>query len=283
MRSGRTWVDSFRFKDAPGLRTSSAPWRETGLRRERLRLGRRLGPRAARREATERLSLGGTLAVEIAGVGRELPEALDPAGRPANLDRLDVVGLSKAELEAWVAGSLVAAAAKPPGDTRLAAGGYADFRPDGIAVRGRALQTECQVVAAAGLVVGVHQWGVEARHEEVEAAVVVEVADGQGPPEPLGAKRGAGAVADVRQAAVGPPEEQLKRHRIRRLGPEVVHVSVRLDQVEPAVVVGVQKGDPEAQAGARGGQQVEGGGPVSFRRCPDRGSDRASSTRYRSS
>ena len=67
------------------------------------------------------------------------------------------------------------------------------------------------MVAAGGPVVGVQEGGVEAAHEEVEAAVVVEVADGQGPPEPLCPKRGAGAVADVLQAAVKvPPRNNCK-------------------------------------------------------------------------
>src|SRR5262249_27248396 len=110
--------------------------------RERLRPGRRLGRRTAGGEAPGRLGPGGPLADEIAGVGREGPEAVDPAGRPANLDRLDLVGVSEAEMEAGVAGGLVAAAAEPPGDARPAAGGHADPRPDGVAVRGGALETE---------------------------------------------------------------------------------------------------------------------------------------------
>ena len=46
------------------------------------------------------------------------------------------------------------------------------------------------MVAAVGPVVGVHQGGVEAGDEEVEPAVVVEVADGEGPPEPLQSETG---------------------------------------------------------------------------------------------
>src|SRR5437764_9091877 len=54
----------------------------------RLRPGRPLPRGAGGREASEGLGTWGPLADEVAGVGEERPEAVEPARGPADLDRL---------------------------------------------------------------------------------------------------------------------------------------------------------------------------------------------------
>src|SRR4051812_6296732 len=104
------------------------------------------------------------LADQVGGVDGGAVEAIDPAGWPSDLDRLDPVDRAQAEEEARVAGRLVAAAADAPGDLLPAAGRHGDLCPDGVAVGSGPLQAEGEPVATGGPVMEVDQGPVEAGH-----------------------------------------------------------------------------------------------------------------------
>ena len=107
------------------------------------------------------------------GSGRRAPRASAPR-------RVDPTAGPQAEVEPRVAGRQVAAAADAPGDLAAAAGGDRDRRPDGVAVRPRPLEAEGHEVARPRrLVVEGDQRLVLRDDQDVDAAVVVEVADGQ--------------------------------------------------------------------------------------------------------
>ena len=125
------------------------------------------------------------------------------------------------------------------------------------------------------------QRGVLRDEQHVDAAVVVEVADGQSAPQPGHLPGRPGAVGDVDELARTVAEEELRGHRVGDRGAVVVDVAVGLRQVEAAVVVGVERGQPEAEheAGRRG--EAGRGRPVA-EQAARRGCDRAWSTRRRS-
>ena len=66
-------------------------------------------------------------------------------------------------------------------------------------------------------------------------------------PEPEDLPGRPGPVRDVDELARAVAEKKLGGHGVGDRGAVVVDVAVGLDQVEPAVVVGVERGQPEAE------------------------------------
>ena len=122
--------------------------------------------------------------------------AIDPPGRPGDLDRLDPVGPAEAEVEARTGGGEVARPPDAPGD--LAAASARDRHPgaDAIAVGGGPFEEEGEGVSPLGPVVEIGQGSVLGDDQEVEPAVVVEVADGQ-PPADAGVDQGGPADSET--------------------------------------------------------------------------------------
>ncbi len=83
--------------------------------------------------------------------------------------------------------------------------------------------------------------------DRVDPAVVVEVARGQASAQVEGAERVAGPGRHVRQASVRPARQQLNGHLPGEDGLVVADMAVGRDQVEPAVIIGIEEGDAEAQ------------------------------------
>ena len=73
---------------------------------------------------------------------------------------------------------------------------------------------------------------------------------------------GPACVGDVAEVARRDAEQELGRHLVRDRGAEVGDVPVGLDQVEPAVVVGVERGQAESEEPPGGGGQARGGRSV---------------------
>ena len=92
------------------------------------------------REAGQRLGRLVSLADQVAGVGAEISMAVHVAGGPDDLDQVDPVGVSQAEVEPRVGGRLVAAAAEAMGHAAPAPGDDGNLRPHGVAVRAAALE-----------------------------------------------------------------------------------------------------------------------------------------------
>ena len=128
---------------------------------------------------------------------------------------------------------------------------------DGVAVGAAALQAEGERPAAFGPVVEVGQGLVVRQDQHVLTAVVVEVAHGQAATHArhLPRARRRRSETSVRRPSE-PPSEKLRGHQVRVVGPEVVDVAVGRGQVEPAVVVGVEEGDAEAQQATAGDGQA---------------------------
>ena len=131
--------------------------------------------------------------------------AVDPPRRPGDLDRLDPVGPAEPEVEPRIGGGQVAAAADALGD--LATAPARDRHPgaDAVAVGGGPFEAEGEEVAARGPVVEIGQGRVLGDDQEVEPAVVVEVADGQPAADAGDRPGGAGRLGDVDQAAPRAP------------------------------------------------------------------------------
>ena len=84
-----------------------------------------------------------------------------------------------------------------------------------------------------------------------------------GPRPRWSARKGAPARSETSVSRPpGPAEEELQRHRPGEARPVVEDVSVGRDQVEPAVVVGVEESDPEAEQRAAGHRQADRRGVV---------------------
>ena len=133
-------------------------------------------------------------------------------------------------------------------------------RPDTVAIGSHAFQTQDQPVAAAsGLVAQVNERLVLRLNNHVDPAVVVEVARGQASAEVQDLKRVARTGRDVRQAPVRPAGQQLDRHFPRENRRIIADMPIGGDQVEPAVVIGIEEGDTKPQQVACGRGQAHGG------------------------
>ena len=131
-----------------------------------------------------------------------------------------------------------------------------------VAVGGGSLETERQRVAGDGPVVEVRQRLALADQEQVDAAVVVEVAGRQAPPDPRDAPRGPGSVRDVDQTAVLAPDEELGGHGVGDERAEILDVTVGRCQVQSSIVVDVEQGDPESEPIPARDREPDGDGPV---------------------
>ena len=204
----------------------------------------------------------------VAAVDLQVREAIDATGRPADLDFVDSV-LSQAEMEARVGGRLIATAPVTPGAAATAAGRDGNDRAHAVAVGPRPFQEKRDGVAgrARGLVVEEDERRILRHRNQVDAAVVVEIARGQGAADPRDAPGGPRFGGDVDQAPMFPADQEQARHVEGEIGTIVDHVAVRLSQVEPAVVVGVEQDDAEAEQST--GWDRPGRSPKSGRRtCP---------------
>ena len=137
-------------------------------------------------------------------------------------------------------------------------------RPHRVPVGSCTLQMKRQEVPGLRLVVNVGQGLVLRDHQHVDPTIVVQIARGQPAAHPQGLKRSAGGGRDVGQSRVGTPlvPEKLDGHLPGELRPAIVDVAIGGHQVEPTVVVGVQKSDPEAEQVARRRRQADGRGAI---------------------
>jgi hypothetical protein len=83
--------------------------------------------------------------------------------------------------------------------------------------------------------------------QQVDAAVVVQVAGRQSAPQPRDLPGRPGTVRDVDEPPRGVTQEELRGHRVGVGGTAVFDVAVGLRQVEAAVVVRIERGEPEAE------------------------------------
>ena len=97
------------------------------------------------------------------------------------------------------------------------------------------------------LIVQQGERGILRDDDHIGSAVVVQVADGQSTPQPGESPGGPGAVRDVDELAPTVAEEQLRGHQVGERGAVVVDMAVGLRQVEAPVVVGIERGEPEAE------------------------------------
>src|SRR5262249_47050120 len=169
------------------------------------------------------------------------------AGWPAHLHQFDLPARSEAEMEARVAGRLVAATADAPGLLATARDDDGDAGSDGVAVGGGPLRAGRQGVGGGGLVVEVSQRLALAEQEQVDTAIVVEIARRQAAADPGDAPRGPGSVRDVDQTAILAPDEELGGHGIREERAEILDVAVGRCQVLAPIVVDVEQGDAETK------------------------------------
>ena len=108
-------------------------------------------------------------------------------------------------------------------------------------------------------VVEIHRRLILGDHQRIEAAVVVEIRDDQASTDVELLEWRPGLGGHVGKATAGLASEQLGAHGVRKLGPEVVDMPVGGEQVEPAVVVGIQKSGPETEEITAGRCQPGGG------------------------
>ena len=217
-------------------------------------------PRRSGREAAQGPRHAFPLAQQVTGVGRESAVSVRPSGGPGDFDPVGAGILTEAEVEAGVAGRLIAAPADAPGGPATTAGRDRDAGADRLALRRRRFQQERQRVTALGAVVEIGQRPVERRDHQVDPAVIVEVAGGEAPADPRDQPGRPGRGGPVDELAAGQTQQELRGHPVGEERAEVVNVPVGGRQVEPAVGVGVEEGDAEAeslagrdgQAGRRG-------------------------------
>ena len=96
--------------------------------------------------------------------------------------------------------------------------------------------------------------------QQVRSPVVVEVAHRQAPSHARGCPGLPGRLSDIDEPAVPATHHQRRGHVIRIIGAIVVDVAIGRGQVEPAVVVGIEQRDAEAEQEAPWRGQPDGGG-----------------------
>ena len=111
-------------------------------------------------------------------------------------------------------------------------------------------------MAASRPVVEIGQFQVNRVNQKVGSPIVIEVARGK-PARHLGhLPRGARGIGGINKLSPRKPDQKLRGHLVGNLRTEVVDVPVRGREVEPAVVVHIQKGHPETKPMPRGHEQV---------------------------
>ena len=93
------------------------------------------------------------------------------------------------------------------------------------------------------------------RHQQIDVAVAIEVADGEAAADPRLREVGAGGGRDVAKRAVALIEEQVRRLRVADVAADVAHglvdVAVGDDEIERAVEIDVGEHAAEAERVAR--------------------------------
>ena len=103
------------------------------------------------RTAGEWPGLRVSLAEEVGG-GRKVFVLIDASRRPAYVDSIGLPSRTEAEMKPRIAGRLVAAASETRCDPDTPLAVDRDDRTDGIAIRGRSLQTKSERMPAIGLI-----------------------------------------------------------------------------------------------------------------------------------
>ena len=193
------------------------------------------------------------LAEKIAGVCRHIGPAINPTGRPADLDGLNRRCRSQTELKSTVAGREVTSATQALGDLAALGGGDDDACADAVPVRVCSLESKCHEVARViGLVVEIGKGLVLTHDQKIGAAVVIEIARCQAATETRYFPRRPGLVRNINQSTSGPPLVKSGRHRVGIHRPKVIHVAVGDHDVGPAVVGRIDHSDAESQQVPRG-------------------------------
>jgi hypothetical protein len=142
------------------------------------------------REASHWPGHRGPLDEPVAGVRREALIAVATARGPCDLDTIGLGRRSQAEVKTGVAPRQVSASAEPRGDLSPARDGHGHPRADGVAVRGGPLEPEGEeMVWGRSPIAEQGEREVLGDEQQVNAAVVVQVAGRQSTPQPGGLAR----------------------------------------------------------------------------------------------
>src|SRR5262249_18817285 len=148
-----------------------------------------------------------------------------------------------------IAGRLETSSAEPPGDLLPTARLDRDPRAHAITVRFLALETKRHEVPSCplGSVVEVDERAVLRYHQGVDTSIVVEITNRQPSGHVQLLKRRAGSRCDLGQTSVLATHIELRRHRERIVRAQVADVAVSGQQVETAIIIGIQKRSAKAQ------------------------------------
>ena len=143
----------------------------------------------------------------------EIVEPIHLSRRPAHFDGLDPVCVSQSEVDSGIAGRLVTPSAHPPGDEAPSCHRNRHPSADGVSIGpgSGSLQSKCHVVSADGAVVEIRQRLVVPKQQEVDAAIVVEIARGKASAHARDAPGGSRTRGDIDQPSAGVAHEQLRR------------------------------------------------------------------------
>ena len=125
-----------------------------------------------------------SLTDQVRSIGGQVPEPADQAGGPGHLDLINKGRRSQPKMDSGIAGRLITPASVTEADETATSRTNTHPRSDRVPVRGNALEPEGDRVAGGGLVVHVGQGFVLGEKQQVDPAVVVQVADGQPASEP---------------------------------------------------------------------------------------------------
>ena len=129
--------------------------------------------------------LGGRVTFDesVAGVRGEAMMTLAAARGPGNLDAINFAAGSQAKMKTGVARREIAASAEPRGDLSPARDSDSNSRSDGIPVRGGPFEPERdEMVLGLGPIVEQGERNVLGDEQQIDAAVVVQVADRESAP-----------------------------------------------------------------------------------------------------
>src|SRR5207245_2608688 len=174
------------------------------------------------------------------------------AARPADFDAVDAGSVAEAEVKPARAGGTVTGAAAHPLALTAARGGERDFGPEAVPIALRAARFHLEPVAARGRIVSQQLRGaVVAGEQDVQAAVIVEIAVGGAAADALAAEWRSGGLADIGEAQAALAPEELAGLGVTQIVLEerdvILHVAVVDERVRAAVIVRVEEEQPEAQ------------------------------------
>ena len=197
--------------------------------------------------------------------GRQVVPGLDRSPGPLDVEAIDAPLRSQTEVEHGIGGREVAASSNLVTNQHPARerGAYVG------AYRGLAMtvtQLDRQHLAAARGVSEQRSGGVKGAGGKIGPTVAVEIADGQAAAHDRLPKPSAAAVGNVGQA-VASSLQQGRSHRLGDAQPcPIENMSIRLDEVEPAVAVKVLNRDAEAEHRPRGRRDPQRGRVVTVER-----------------